>query len=287
MSDYGRELSFGLSLVPLAEDHATLHELVRLADRVGLDSVGIQDHPYQRRFLDAWALIAWLLAETERIHAFPDVANLPLRSPPPVLANAAASLDVLSGGRFELGLGAGAFWDAIVAMGGPRREPGEAVDALAEANEVIRRQWSGEGKYAGPAPAHPIEIWIGAYKPRMLALTGRLADGWLPSAGNLPPEEVPERQARIDEAATEAGRDPASIRRLYNVSGAIGEDGGEGVLQGPPEHWVETLTGWATELGFDTFVFWPQADRHEQIERFAGEVAPAVREAVAMARSRR
>src|SRR6266511_2780155 len=88
------------------------------ADRSRLDLVGIQDHPYQRRFLDTLALIETLLAETRRVRVFPDVANLPLR-PPATLAKEAASLDVLSGGRFELGLGAGAFWDAIEAMGGP------------------------------------------------------------------------------------------------------------------------------------------------------------------------
>jgi alkanesulfonate monooxygenase SsuD/methylene tetrahydromethanopterin reductase-like flavin-dependent oxidoreductase (luciferase family) len=292
MSDYGRELSFGLSLAPAANERAELREMIRLADRLGLDCVGIQDHPYQRRFLDTWVLLAWLLAETERIRVFPNVANLPLRSPPAMIAKAAASLDLLSGGRFELGLGAGSFWDAIAAMGGKRRSPREAVDALAEAIEVIRLCWSDQrsvsydgahyslaGLHPGPEPAHRIEIWLGAYRPRMLGLTGALADGWLPSAGYLGPEKVPEAQARIDAAARDAGRDPGEIRRLYNISGAIGEGGGEGPLQGPVEHWVETLTGWATDLGFDTFVFWPDAEWREQIELFAGEVAPAVRAA--------
>jgi hypothetical protein len=64
--------------------------------------------------------------------------------PPAVMAKAAASIDVLSGGRFELGLGAGNFWDAIEAHGGPRRTPGEALAALEEAIEVIRKVWSGE-----------------------------------------------------------------------------------------------------------------------------------------------
>jgi alkanesulfonate monooxygenase SsuD/methylene tetrahydromethanopterin reductase-like flavin-dependent oxidoreductase (luciferase family) len=296
MSDYGRELSFGLSLAPAAQDHVELRELTRLADSLGLDCVGIQDHPYQRRFLDTWALLAWLLAETERIRAFPNVANLPLRGPPAMMAKAAASLDLLSRGRFELGLGAGAFWDGIVAMGGKRRSARESVDALAEAIEVIRLCWSDQrtvsfegqhysldGLHPGPAPAHRIEIWLGAYRPRMLGLTGRLADGWLPSHGYLGPEEASEVHTRIDAAAREAGRDPSEIRRLYNISGSIG-GGGEGPLHGPVGRWVETLTGWATELGFDTFVFWPEGELREQIERFAGDVAPAVRAAVASAR---
>jgi alkanesulfonate monooxygenase SsuD/methylene tetrahydromethanopterin reductase-like flavin-dependent oxidoreductase (luciferase family) len=129
----------------------------------------------------------------------PNVVDLPLR-PPAVLARAAASLDLLSGGRFELGLGAGAFWDGIEAMGGPGRSRGEAVDALSEAIDVIRALWDvsapggvrvdGEyyrvhGAKRGPEPAHEIQIWLGGYKPRMLRLTGTKADGWLPSLSYL------------------------------------------------------------------------------------------------------
>src|SRR3982074_1568926 len=136
-------LQFGISLVPATENLDRLRELVRAADDAALDLVGIQDHPYQRRFLDTWSLIPALLAETERISFFTDVANLPLR-PPAVMAKAAASLDVLSGGRFELGLGAGGFPDAIASMGGPRRTPGESVEALDEAIDVIRLMWSSE-----------------------------------------------------------------------------------------------------------------------------------------------
>src|SRR5919197_2979755 len=122
----------GISLVPTASGAAETRAIVRRADELGLDLVGIQDHPYQRRFLDTFALLGTLLAETERIRAFPDVANLPLRGPA-MLAKQAASLDVLSGGRFELGLGAGSLWEAIAAMGGPDRSPREALEALEEA----------------------------------------------------------------------------------------------------------------------------------------------------------
>ena len=133
--DYGRRLEFGISIIPEAASVAQARALVVAADATGVDLVGIQDHPYQRRFLDTLVLIGSLLAVTERIRIFPDVANLPLR-PPATLAKQAASLDLLSGGRFELGLGAGGFWDAITAMGGPRRSPGESVEALAEAIQI-------------------------------------------------------------------------------------------------------------------------------------------------------
>jgi alkanesulfonate monooxygenase SsuD/methylene tetrahydromethanopterin reductase-like flavin-dependent oxidoreductase (luciferase family) len=242
-------------------------------------------------------LISTLVPVTERIRFFLDVANLPLR-PPAMLAKAAASLDVLSEGRVEMGLGAGAFWDAVVAMDGPRRSPGEAVQATEEAIQVMRLVWSDKrslrfdgdfyslrGMRPGPRPLHPIGIWVGAYGPRMLRLIGRLADGWVPSLGYSLPEKLPEMQERIDEAAVGAGREPKEIRRAYNVSGRIGSKG-DGLLEGPAERWVEELTRLTVELGMDTFIYWPSEDYVRQVELFAGEVVPAVREAVAAERSR-
>jgi alkanesulfonate monooxygenase SsuD/methylene tetrahydromethanopterin reductase-like flavin-dependent oxidoreductase (luciferase family) len=198
---------------------------------------------------------------------------------------------VLSDGRFELGLGAGAFWEPIRAMGGPVRSGGEALKALEEAMHIIRLFWSGErtigfdgehysvrGLHPGPPPAHPIGIWLGVGKPRALALTGRLADGWVPSLSWARPELVPGMQRRIDEAAAAAGRQPSEIRRVLNVNGLI-TDGPVGELvEGPPDHWVETLTRFAVELGFDTFVLWPSESPLEQLERFGREVVPALRE---------
>jgi alkanesulfonate monooxygenase SsuD/methylene tetrahydromethanopterin reductase-like flavin-dependent oxidoreductase (luciferase family) len=287
-----RPLEFGISVVPTADDLEQTRELVRAAEAGGLDLVGIQDHPYQRRFFDTWMLMATLFAETERIRILPDVANLPLRLPA-MTAKAAATLDRISGGRLELGLGAGAFWEGIAAMGGPQRSPREALEALEEAIQVIRLAWSDQrsvrfdgthyrlsGYQPGPIPAHRIEIWLGVYKPRALNLVGRRADGWVPSLGYMPPEQLAEGQKRIDAAAEEAGRDPASIRRLYNVSGTV-TDGSRGeLLQGPTEHWVETLADWATRLHVDTFVFWPQEAVPEQVERFATEVVAGVRDAM-------
>lgn len=254
---------------------------------MGFDLVGIQDHPYQRRFLDTWTLITYLAGRTSRIRFFPDVANLPLR-PPALLAKAAASLDLLTNRRIVLGLGAGGFWDAIVAMGGPRRTPAQSVDALEEAIAIIRLMWSGQpsisysathysvrGLHPGPSPAHPIGIWVGAYRPRMLRLIGRLADGWVPSLGYVQPEALPGMNALIDEAAGAAGRDPHDIRRILNIGGAITDgERGEGVLDGPPSHWV-TMLDQLRKAGMDTFIFW--AEDRAQIERFAREVIPAFR----------
>jgi alkanesulfonate monooxygenase SsuD/methylene tetrahydromethanopterin reductase-like flavin-dependent oxidoreductase (luciferase family) len=292
LADAGLPVRFGWFLVPEAADPPGLVEQVRLAERAGVDLVGIQDHPYQRRFLDTFSLLAALAAATDRVGLFPDVASLPLRHPA-MLAKAAASIDLLSGGRFELGLGAGSFWDAIVAMGGPRRSPGEAVEALEEAVALLRLLWSDQrsvrftghhyrvaGVRPGAGPAHPIGIWVGAYGPRMLRLVGRLADGWVPSASYLPPERLADAQARIDDAAAAAGRDRADIRRLYNLSGRIGPGGG-GFLDGPPGQWVEQLLPLVVEAGMDTFVLGPSESPASQVQVFAAEVAPALREAVA------
>jgi len=296
VSDYGRELEFGASVEPLADPPDWAARVARAADTAGLDLVGIQDHPYQRRFLDTWTLISTLVPVTKHVRYFPDVANLPLR-PPAMLAKAAASLDVLSGGRVEMGLGAGAFWDAVVGMGGPRRSPGEAVRSIEEAIKVMRLVWSDErslrfdgefyslkGMRPGPHPVHDIGIWIGAYGPKMLDLIGRLADGWVPSLGYSPPERLSEMNRRIDEGAERAGREPGEIRRAYNLSGNIGTER-EGLLEGPASRWVETLTGFALEHGMDTFIYWPSEDRERQVEIFASEIVPAVREAVRSGRS--
>jgi alkanesulfonate monooxygenase SsuD/methylene tetrahydromethanopterin reductase-like flavin-dependent oxidoreductase (luciferase family) len=282
----------GISIVPATEGLDRIRELVQTADGAGLDLVGIQDHPYQRRYLDTFSLLAALATATERVGLFPDVASLPLRHPA-MLAKAASSIDLLSGGRFELGLGAGSLWDAIAAMGGPRRSPGEALEAVEEAIGLLRLLWSDarsarfEGRHyrvvglkPGPPPAHPIGIWVGGYGPRMQTLIGRLADGWVPSSSYMPPERLAGAQARIDAAAAEAGRDPAAIRRLYNISGRIGPGGGR-FLDGPAGQWVEQLLPLVIEIGMDTFVLWAAESPAGQLERFTAEVAPALREAVA------
>lgn len=290
MADYGHDLLFGAFVPPVAEQSETVVTLARIADASGLDLFTVQDHPYQPRFLDTWTLLSYLAARTQRVHLVPNVANLPLRQPA-VLGQSAASLDVLSDGRVELGIGAGAFWDAIVAMGGPRRSPGEAVRALEEAIAVIRAVWApgrapridGEhyrlaGAKPGPVPVHPIGIWVGAYGPRMLALTGRLGDGWLPSQGYTPPDRLPDMNARIDEAAAAAGRAPASVRRLYNLEGSFGT--GSGFLQGTVDDWVEQLATLALEQGTSGFVLATDAGSARAMQRFAEDVAPAVRIAV-------
>src|SRR6266852_4388757 len=282
--DYGRPIQFGYFVLPDSMRPMRPLELAVRAEKLGIELIGIQDHPYQRRFYDTWTLLTAIAMRTERVTVFPDVANLPLR-PPAMLAKAAASLDLLSNGRVELGLGAGGFWDAIKAMGGSVRTPGEAVSALEEAIQVIRLVWSGgrgvrfDGQFyqlaglnAGPVPSHSIGVWLGAYKPRMLRLVGRAADGWVPSLGALKPDDMAQSGARVDEAAREAGRDPAAIRRLLNVAANVS---------------AEEVAELALEQGFDTFVVGGmQEDAEAELREFLENVAPNARELVAEGRDK-
>jgi alkanesulfonate monooxygenase SsuD/methylene tetrahydromethanopterin reductase-like flavin-dependent oxidoreductase (luciferase family)/FAD/FMN-containing dehydrogenase len=294
MTDYGHDLRFGSFLTPHSQDPQHVVDLATHSEQVGLDLVTFQDHPYQPAFLDTWTLISWAAARTERVHLSGNVLNLPLRQPA-VLARSVAGLDRLSGGRIDLGLGAGGFWDAIKAMGGRRLAPGESVEALSEAIDVIRGIWAADergglrvdgthytvtGAKRGPAPAHEVPIWLGAYKPRMLRLTGEKADGWLPSLGYLSSPTLSEGNAIIDESAVRSGRDPREIRRLLNIQGAFGTSGD--FLQGPAEQWVEQLLPFVVEQGVSTFIL--ASDDAATLQTFAEEVAPALREQAAAER---
>lgn len=280
---------FGANVDPLWQQHDAPLRHTLQAESLGLDLVTVQDHPYQQAFFDTWTLVTYLVARTERITVVPTVSSLPLR-PPAILAKSAASLDLLSGGRIQLGLGAGAFWDAIAAMGGPRRSRGEAVDALTEAVDVVRAMWSGErsvrttgehyslaGVHPGPRPGPGLGLWLGAYGPRTLALTGARADGWLPSHAYLGLDRLHDAVARIDDAAADAGRDPASIRKVYNIAGRITERGSDGPFAGPVAQWRDDLLTTLLDKGMNAAVFWPAEDHDRQVAVFAEEVLPLVR----------
>jgi alkanesulfonate monooxygenase SsuD/methylene tetrahydromethanopterin reductase-like flavin-dependent oxidoreductase (luciferase family)/hemerythrin-like domain-containing protein len=277
MPDFGHDLLFGCFAPPEAARHRAFLRLAQEADQAGLDLLGVQDHPYQPAFLDTWTLLSHLSSVTRRIKLVPAVANLPLR-PPAMLAKSVATLDILSRGRVELGLGAGAFWDAIEAMGGTRRTPAESVKALEEAVNILRALWTdGPGAHLegthyrlggarpGPLPAHPVGIWLGVYGPRMLRMTGRLADGWLGSASYAPPEKLTELMRTIDEGAQAVDREPSAVRRVYVID---------------PSFTAGQLTELALTHGLSGFLLSVEADGAGHLMRFAGEVVPAVREAV-------
>jgi alkanesulfonate monooxygenase SsuD/methylene tetrahydromethanopterin reductase-like flavin-dependent oxidoreductase (luciferase family) len=292
VTDYPHPLSFGTVLTPVSTRPGSVVAMARLTEAAGLDMVSVPDHPYQPRFLEAWTVLSVVAAHTTRVRLLPNVANLGLR-PPALLARSAASLDLLSGGRVELGMGAGGYWDAIAAEGGALRSPAEAVAATREAISVIRALWTPgpparvdgtyhhlDGATPGPTPAHPIGIWIGALGPAMLRLIGRHADGWLPSSPRLPPDALAAGRRIVDESAADAGRDPARIRRLYNIVGEFGR--GAGFLLGRPGEWAEQLAEITLEHGVTGYLL--ATDHPDTIRRFAAEVVPAVRKLVAAER---
>ncbi len=298
---------FGISVDPGVGKEAAAFEHARLADRHGLDLVTLMDHPYNHTLHETWTLLTALATATERVHVGTNVLNTPLRSPA-MLAKAAATLDVLSGGWLELGLGAGGFLGGIAAFGGGvpsgSGTPAERYTAFKESIEIIRGMWDNaggsfsydgavhrlKGARPGPAPAHPIRIWTGALGPRMLRLTGQLADGLLVSSSYVPAEQLPEFNRLIDEGAAAAGRPTTAIRRGYNLMGVLDLGGAEarphaarpGTIVGGPAAWVDAIERLAREGRQDTFIFWPAGDdRARQVEAFAREVAPAVRERLA------
>ncbi|MBZ0316502.1 MAG: LLM class flavin-dependent oxidoreductase [Anaerolineae bacterium] len=294
---------FGANVDPTTDELTESFTRAQLADQLGLDIITVQDHPYNKRFLDTWTFLTALAMKTERVHLGTNVANLPLR-PPAMLAKAAASLDVLSNGRVELGIGAGAFWQGVNAYGGPNRTPGEAYAAFEDALHILRGMWGNvgrsfsykgsfyqvQGAQPGPTPKHPIRIWVGASGPKMLRLAGRMADGVLVSSTYEPPTRLLEINQLIDEGAQAAGRATTDIRRGYNLMGIVdfGQIGSKptgltpGVIYGNVDYWVEELTRLYVDYRQDTLVFWPVGDEPmTQLEVFAKEIAPAVKANVA------
>lgn len=283
MPDYLHPLRFGSFITPVASPAAQPVDRALLNEELGLDLVTFQDHPYQPVFQDTWTLLAWVAARTSRIHVSGNVLNLPLRQPA-VLARAAASLDLLSGGRVELGIGTGGYFDAIATMGAPLLTPAEAVSGLDEALDIIRGIWDTTaqeplhvdgthhrvaGAARGPEPAHDIPIWVGAYKPRMQRLIGRKGDGWLPSLPWLKPGDIERGNRIIDESARKAGRDPRDITRLMNVT---------------PQYDAEDLAELAVEHGISVFIM--GADDPRELRKFAQLTAPRVRDRLEQGRRR-
>jgi alkanesulfonate monooxygenase SsuD/methylene tetrahydromethanopterin reductase-like flavin-dependent oxidoreductase (luciferase family) len=300
MTDYGHDLILGTFVTPQNQQPHDVVALAELSEGSGLDLVTFMDHPYSPGFLDTWTLMSYIAAQTERVHLSGYVLNLPSRHPA-YLAKAAASLDLLSGGRFELGLGPGDYHVAheIAAMGGPQRTRAESVRALDEAIDIIRGIWdtSAQGRLAhhgahydipgairGPQPAHPISLWVPAEGPVARRLVARKADGWITGAAWMTDvdAQLAEGNWTIDEAATAAGRDPRAIRRIFDFHGSF-TGAGRGYAHGAADQWVKQLMPLVNEHGVSVFVL--IGDDPYSIERWGKEVGPALRNAVDRARN--
>jgi probable F420-dependent oxidoreductase len=281
---------FGLDL-PTTTDLDPIAEGLR-AESLGFDFVSASDHPCGTRPThEVWTMLSCVAAATSRIRVATRVLGVPYR-PPAMVAKMAETLDRLSGGRLILGLGGGYSDDEFRAFGLRVPSPRDKVDGLAEAIEITRGLWSGPAFTFGgrhyrtesadlePKPAHRIPIWLGTFGPRALALTGRLADGWIPSLGSMaPPDQIPAMRARILAAARDAGRAPGDITCAYNLGIRVDDRAQprDDIVTGTAEAIVEQLQAF-TRLGFTAFNLQPSGpDRPEQVERLAREVLPAFR----------
>jgi alkanesulfonate monooxygenase SsuD/methylene tetrahydromethanopterin reductase-like flavin-dependent oxidoreductase (luciferase family) len=300
-----RKVVFGFGAHSGFDDGPELLQMAQQADRDGLDLFSLSDHPYLGGRLDAYATLGFVLGRTRHLAGFVNVTNLPTR-PAPLLARTVTALSALSGGRVVVGMGAGGLWDRIADLGVPRLSPAAAVDAFEEAI-VLVKMLSGGGPpvtYQGrhyrvdgiePAPVAAPPVWTGSVGPRSLAATGRVADGWIPGhAADWRSERYRVSRPVIDAAAASAGRDPDEIRTVFNLPGRITDrplsevrDRAGRWIGGSVEQWVEELTGAVLEHGASGFMlFSPSGGTPDaaSVGRWAGEIVPAVREAIAAAR---
>ena len=296
------EVVFGFGAHTDIEDAPELLRMVQQADRDGLDIFSLSDHPYLGARLDAYAALGFILGQTQRIAGLANVTNLPTR-PAPVLARTVTSLSALSGGRVVLGMGAGGLWDRIADMGAPRLSPADAVSAFEEAIVLIRELSGGgepvtfEGRHhrvrrIEPAPVAAPPVWTGSVGPKSLAATGRVADGWIPGhAADWLSGRYRSSRPVVDAAAAAVGRDPAEIRTIFNLPGRLTDrplpatrDADGRWIGGSVDQWVEELTGAVREHGASGFLlFSPDGGAQDPVSlgRWAAEIVPAVREAIA------
>jgi probable F420-dependent oxidoreductase len=282
-------IRFGLNVaIPATPDADPVGDAIR-AEQLGFDFVSASDHLHgSSPTFEPWTLLTWIAASTSRLHVMTRVLGTPYRHPA-VVAKMAATLDRISGGRLILGLGGGYSDEEFRAFGLGVPSPREKVDGLAEAIEIMRGLWSEptftydgrryrvEQAELEPKPTHRIPIWLGTYGNRALAVTGRLADGWIPSHGFVPPDQVPGMRERVLTAAREAGRNPDELTCVYNLEIRVGDGAADDVVSGSPEAIAERLTGFAS-LGFTAMNFIPSGpNRAKQIEALGTEVLPLVR----------
>lgn len=287
-------LSFGLGIPAGPEPGFDPVAYGRRAEELGFDFLSISDHPADTGgTYEAWTVLSWIAASTTRIKLATRVLGVPYR-PPAMVAKMAETFDRLSGGRLILGLGGGYSDEEFRAFGLPVPSAREKVDGLADAIHIGRGLWSKPAfTYHGrayhtneatvaPQPEHHIPIWLGTFGNRALALTGALADGWIPSLGSAPPDQAIVMRAKILAAATAVGRAPDEITCAYHleVDPSRSAPDEPWVVSGSAGEIAETLAGFVG-LGFTTLSLVPGGpDRAETAQFLAAEILPAVRDLV-------
>jgi F420-dependent oxidoreductase-like protein len=270
----------------------TMLERWQLYERLGFDSVWDCDHYVQPSrpdgpYFEGWTLLAALAARTERIRIGVLVSCNTFRHPA-LLAKQAVTVDHVSGGRLELGLGAGWYEPEHVMYGLGFPPPGELVGRFREAVEIVDRLLRNEvvtyeGKHyrlrdaafrPGPVQRPRPPLTLGAHGPRMLRIVARHADAWN-SLGTV--EQIRERNRMLDEACAEVGRDPREIvRSVYHWVPRLGDDPWDSAAA------FEEVIGRYREAGIEEFIVdHPREDQLDVLERVAADVIPALRGAAA------
>jgi probable F420-dependent oxidoreductase len=300
----GRAESLGFDSIWLCDHFLTLpaDDYAQDAGFGGSRGVASRVQPRSVPLLECWTTLSALSRDTERLRLGTSVLCNSYRTPS-VLAKMAATLDVISEGRLELGLGAGWFAHEYAAYGIPFPPIGTRIAQLAEGIEVIRRMWSDEAPaFAGShytidgavcdprprqSPAPP--IWIGGEGDRVHRVAARCADGinvrW------WSPEQMAARGSFLEAACREVNREPASLGRSVTLLLAVDGDGrrardirdrfasipGPGVIAGTPEQCVRRLRPYL-EAGVRHFLFTiPDVATSESLELAGREVVPALR----------
>lgn len=224
-----------------------VRRVAQVAEQAGFGSLWVSDHlfldwskyggePQVRGSLECWTTMTALAAATSKSRIGSLVLCNDFRSPG-LLAKMASSLDLLSGGRLDLGMGAGWYEPEYRATGLEFASPGARIDRLEEAVEIVGRLLAGEevsfegrhyrlsGAVCRPGPVQQPRppIWVGGKGDRLLAAAARVADGWNFSwLGSLQTYE--ERANAAGRACEEIGRDPATLRRSVGAYVLAGRD---------------------------------------------------------------
>ena len=260
-----------------------------VAEATGLDSVWIADHFFIQDdagnitgMHDAWTLLGAVAAVTKRVELGPLVLCASFRTPG-VIANMATTLDLISGGRLILGLGAGWHDPEYDAFDVPTDH---RVGRFAESLEIVVRLLRGErvtfaGTYhsvrdaaLAPEPERRIPILVAADRPRMLRLTARWADSWNSAWYGAPDDELEQNVAALDAALEEVGRDPSEVARTVGIdvrdpdqtAGAGGAGGS--FVEGSIEELAGVLDAYA-ERGVDHLIGRLVPGNIRSVERFA------------------
>ncbi len=289
---------FGLN--PRGLSYERTVAVAKAAEAAGFDNIAFSDRPPESN-IEAWTLATAIGVQTDRIRLTHSTLNVPFRNAG-MLAKMAASLDVITGGgRVLLTLGAGGQEKHYAGYGITLGTPAERYERLEDAVAILRGLWANESfTYEGkqlsvaegvvdPKPVDgTIPIFLGAGKPRMMRLTGRVADGWIKNGGW--PESVEayrEQVALLEAGADSAGRDPAALHRVVNCTAYVGAAdpaslmpqtlGTRGGIMGTADQVLEQVETWR-EAGADTFHVQFVGDMiDEQIPAFGEEVIARLR----------